>query len=205
VDGNAAVVGPVVYVSSPLVPIHVALERDVDGAGVALSGGGDDPPLREQTLAADSGFTPLFAIHRLEPLTRYRLVIRRDDGWTRALVFTTDDGSGPHRGAQAAAAANAQAQRRARCRVRASVRRHAHAAVVRFRRAGACRGVVLERRAKRGWRHLTRKVRVPLPTALAWRARRGRAVVTHGVVWLRVEHASNRRLAGTRGVRAFSG
>jgi hypothetical protein len=193
-EGDPAAVGPVLFVSSPLVPIHVALERATDGAAVPLFGGGDDPPLPEQTLEADSGFTPLFAVRRLEPRTRYRLLLRRDDGWARALVFATDDGSGPHRAA-VAASDTAKTAGRARCQVRASARRRPHAAVVRFRRSGACAGIVLERRAKHGWRHLARKVRVRLPTALAWRARRGTALVTHGVVWLRVEHAASRRLA----------
>jgi hypothetical protein len=198
-EGDLAQVGPALAVSSPLVPLHVSLVRTADGAAVPLIADPEEPVLVEQTVEPGAGFTWLFPAARLARLASYRLVLRRDDGWVRVLRFSTAFADPPSLGApvdgvEPAAGAARAAQAARRCVVRPTAKRlRGRVAAVRFRRTGACAGVLVERRTRRGWRRVVLKprlglleARVGVPARVQWRARRGRVVIARGVVRIRV-------------------
>jgi uncharacterized protein YkwD len=209
--GDPRDVGPVLFFFTPLAPLHVSLTRVSDGDAVRLLRGGDDAGAREPTVQPQrEGFGWLFAARRLAPGTRYRLVLRREDGWTRTLAFSTDDGSGPRHAPPALDAvpgrvdgvAGAPARR---CRIVPVVRRQGRTTVVVFRRAGSCRGVIVQRRVARRWRAVRATIRVVAPAAVVWRARIGRTPAGHGVVRVRVVRRRGGPVERASAVRRRSG
>jgi len=198
-EGDDAQVGPALGVASPLVPVHVSLLRTADGAAVPLIADPEEPALVEQTVEPGAAFAWLFPASRLARLASYRLVLRRDDGWLRVVRFSTAFVDPPSLGARREDAAGGSApapgvQAARRCVVRPAVKRlRGPVGAVRFRRTGACAGVLVERRTRRGWRRVALKrrlglleARVAIPARVQWRARRGRVVIARGVVRIRV-------------------